>query len=761
MGKAPRQKTTADYVAIAISPALIMVLVGSFVFFLLEVFYGGQHATRLHWILFWFVFASVLISRISIEHGSERAGLYGLALAAATGIAVVRLVDTVLGCWALLALIWWCANKLTWDCTLIDDKEDASGEGLLQVAGFDEEDSGASGGGPRLEATRANQLVGDDGSFGSGTTLDPWWQRLFLNRPERNGQPHAPGLWVIYFSMAALPTFGIGQLLLDSSQRSFGFKLLWVYVAAALGLLVTTSFLGLRRYLRQRRLQMPDSVTTSWLGMGAAFVGLVLIVCILLPRPDADYSATAIASKLVGSVARDASRLATVRGGSGEGEGRRIGEAKPGAETNQSAPGKGGKPSPDGAPSQNGKAGGQASGMGQSSSGSQSSSGGGQGGMGGSSSSMSGAQSRGDTSMGGSSSSDSSRGQGQSNSSSQNDGGSQGGKQGGKLSSNSSSSSSDEASSNASGNNQQGATAQDKSAGQGGASGESRGSDGQSGSSMGAASSERGENDSSQNGQERSSTSDPNRDDDASSQDQLSQQANNGGDAGKALANQQSQDARTPGESTSSNSNSSSESRGSSISKAIGSFFSGLGRLVKWIFVLAIVLVAAFFLWKYRDAVRQLIDELIRLWNALWGVKKPAKANAVVGQANAVAAPPRPVPFATFRNPFSTGAAQKSNPAQLVRYTFEALESWAFEHHSGRKPEDTPLEFAESLAANTAVVEAADVRQLAAFYARMAYAGQMPGNKCLPVLERLWTAMSRTAMVLPPTPVTAGDKSAS
>ena len=39
----------------------------------------------------------------------------------------------------MLSIILWCADKLTWDCTFIDDKQDASGEGLLQGMGFDAE----------------------------------------------------------------------------------------------------------------------------------------------------------------------------------------------------------------------------------------------------------------------------------------------------------------------------------------------------------------------------------------------------------------------------------------------------------------------------------------------------------------------------------------------------------------------------------------------------------------------------------------------
>ncbi len=75
-----------------------------------------------------------------------------------------------------------------------------------------------------------------------------WWRR--------SRGKHTPGVWVLYFSLAALPLFGIGQHWVpaaDVGRRRYVFSLLLVYVASALALLVTTSFLGLRRYLRQRR----------------------------------------------------------------------------------------------------------------------------------------------------------------------------------------------------------------------------------------------------------------------------------------------------------------------------------------------------------------------------------------------------------------------------------------------------------------------------------------------------------------------------
>ena len=93
-----------------------------------------------------------------------------------------------------------------------------------------------------------------------------WWQRL----TRAKAGPHTPGLWVLYFSLAALPLFGIGQHWIpaaDVGRRRYAFFLLLVYVAAALSLLVTTSFLGLRRYLRQRRIEMPAPIAATWVAL--------------------------------------------------------------------------------------------------------------------------------------------------------------------------------------------------------------------------------------------------------------------------------------------------------------------------------------------------------------------------------------------------------------------------------------------------------------------------------------------------------------
>ena len=68
------------------------------------------------------------------------------------------------------------------------------------------------------------------------------------------------------------------------SRRDASFTLLFVYVTAAVGLLLTTSFLGLRRYLRQRYLPMPPMIAFGWIRFGVGVAAFVLVGALLVPR---------------------------------------------------------------------------------------------------------------------------------------------------------------------------------------------------------------------------------------------------------------------------------------------------------------------------------------------------------------------------------------------------------------------------------------------------------------------------------------------
>jgi hypothetical protein len=344
MSISTERQTLADYVAIAISPALIVALVGSLVFFLVEVLLGPNYPGQLLWILFFAVFGAVLVSRISMSTDiADRAGMYGLILGVLVWIALKVYVkyppESQLAAldWfvnmVLIVITWWSAHRLTRDSTLIDDNVDASGAGLLQVAGLENNPANEQ---DRIDEERKERKRDPAG-------LDGWFARFRRYRAQVNKRPHAPGVWVVYFSLAALPLFGVGQSLIPSAdveRRRYVFWLMGVYVASGLGLLLTTSFLNLRRYLRQRNLHMPIPMTGVWLTGGLLIIVALLSLGALIPRPSPEYALVDLGA-LVGAKEQEGSRNAQGKGWATEKGDAAEGAKQAGSEKSGKSEGKG------------------------------------------------------------------------------------------------------------------------------------------------------------------------------------------------------------------------------------------------------------------------------------------------------------------------------------------------------------------------------------------------------------------------------------
>ena len=116
-------KTLNSWLMQVLGPVLIMGMVGSLVFFFIEILYRGPHTARLCWVLGLFTIASVLVSRVSIQEGFDRATIFGLALAAATFMTSIAIVDFDYGfkilepltLAVLIGMVMWSSSKLTWD----------------------------------------------------------------------------------------------------------------------------------------------------------------------------------------------------------------------------------------------------------------------------------------------------------------------------------------------------------------------------------------------------------------------------------------------------------------------------------------------------------------------------------------------------------------------------------------------------------------------------------------------------------------------
>ena len=690
------QKTLTDYIVIAISPALIMILIGSLIFFLVEAFYQGEYQGRVRWAFGCFVFASVLIGRISIDEGREHATLFAIPLALAMLVVLSRFVEfrgPLAGLSlplniGLIAIVLWCADRLTWDCTVIDERKDASGQGLLQTAGLDRprRDRGAmepTPGEPR-DDTGSEDL--DATSSRDAPPALTWWQRF---REYRN-RPHAPGVWVIYISLAALPLFGLGQRFIPAANidsRRYAFWMLCAFVASALGLLLNSSFLALRRYLRQRHLEMPVQMAGVWLGTGLAMILVLLLLSAALPRPHPEYSITQLDWSVGSPTGQRPSRF-----GAGQ-----EGAEDPQRKSTTATTGKSSSDVPDDdsrttrastdANTQNGQSP--------------------DGGAG---------ESQGDQEK----PSDEPRasgGDGQKSKSSS-DKGSGSGTSGSKTGQPSSGES-------GTGKSASGKSASGKSASGKSASGKSEGDK-----------SEGGRSDSGKTDAAKSQTSQPDESSSESAESRKSESDSSESKPAESAVEKSRQQAESSAQ----------EARPArnpltNLHTMLNSALNTLPHVIKWLYYLVIFGLVAYLVWKYRDRVRGALQGFLDAIRDLLSRLRGGQARGVATEPAAIpeaSAPPRP--FSAFPDPFASGEAKRWPPSQLVVYTFRALEAWAREHDCPRMEDQTPHEFAVRLGAKAEKL-GNEATRLADLYCAAAFSDRPVAPANAQRLETLWKTL--------------------
>ena len=102
----------------------------------------------------------------------------------------------------LMAIVWWSAHCLTRDCTHLDEDAEIGNEGVLDAAGI------------RAAPAKKEEEVAGERDDGTITPVVGWFERYQSYR-EKQRKKRTPGVWVVYFSLAALPIFGLGQALID------------------------------------------------------------------------------------------------------------------------------------------------------------------------------------------------------------------------------------------------------------------------------------------------------------------------------------------------------------------------------------------------------------------------------------------------------------------------------------------------------------------------------------------------------------------
>ena len=320
------QLTILDYLVVAICPILIGLMVGSFAYFMLECTYVGVHNGTVRFITGCFIVATVGIARISIEMSKGRAIVYGAFLLFVVILAVDHLSsDSVPVFFMIVALTWFGIHKLTWSCTFIDEQEEDVGRGFLE-----REASEASSGSKTPVASKTSEtLKKRDASQASDATKKPdapkaWYAakkgssapeasepeeeepaeepaakpsrlrraytRIASFLSEKEKRTHPPGVWIIYFGIVAIPLFTIAQWMIPPEQQERAIGYVTVCLFTGMCLLVATSLLGLRRYLRHRNVPMSGLTSTAWVTLG----GILIVVCVgfamLMPRPTGTVS---------------------------------------------------------------------------------------------------------------------------------------------------------------------------------------------------------------------------------------------------------------------------------------------------------------------------------------------------------------------------------------------------------------------------------------------------------------------------------------
>ena len=231
--------------------------------------------------MFWFVFGIVLITRVSMQIGSTLAKGYGVALGGAVALVASRLG----GFSAVLA-------DRYGRCLVGDAQADLRLHAARRGSRRGRWACSRRAGWIRPDAPQRpgpdDRPADPDADGRLALAPAPWW-KLWESRVGPGRRPHAPGVTLVYFTLASLPIFGLGQWFVpavDEDRRAGLFVYFLAYIASGMGLLLATSFLNLRRYLRQRKLKMPGAMTATWLSTGAILIVGLTAAAAVLPLPS-------------------------------------------------------------------------------------------------------------------------------------------------------------------------------------------------------------------------------------------------------------------------------------------------------------------------------------------------------------------------------------------------------------------------------------------------------------------------------------------
>ena len=365
-----------DQLVSTIGLVLIVFLMVSLTFFILARFFLSSKWTSSHWLLFWEVLATVLVSRMFlIDDLKKVVGGYSFVLGMVIWVPFVFIGGEILGIvTALMIFVGWFTYKITWDVTDLGEREEDE-DGLLASVGLKKELNpgnkkvSESWGDTREESTEFNYEA------------EEVLAELAKEKPKKVKGGKGRGVWVLYFLFGSIPVFGLGGSTQNSTDPNLGkyfLVCLCIYLASCISLLMSTSFLTIRSDLRRRNLSMPLFTAGAWLFSGLFLLISCFVFASLLPRPQGFLDPIALVlskgQDKDQDKDQDASNYAKSSEKSGKGEGK-LGEKEGDKGSPKDGNQKAGKPAEDkenkGASKESGKGGGDSGEKGSSKEGSQ------------------------------------------------------------------------------------------------------------------------------------------------------------------------------------------------------------------------------------------------------------------------------------------------------------------------------------------------------------------------------------------------------
>ncbi|MEI7854475.1 MAG: hypothetical protein WCJ06_12255 [Planctomycetota bacterium] len=310
-----------DQLVSTIGLVLIVFLMVSLSFFILGRFSLSSKWTVAHWLLFWEVLATVLISRMFlIDDLKKVAGRYSFVFGMVIWVPFALLGEVeILGIvTALMIFVGWFTYKITWDVTDLGEREEDE-DGLLASVGFKKELNpgnkkvSESWGDTREESTEFNYEA------------EEVLAELAKEKPKKVKGGKGRGVWVLYFLFGSIPVFGLGGSTQNSTDPNLGkyfLVCLCIYLASCISLLMSTSFLTIRSDLRRRNLSMPLFTAGFWLFSGLFLLISCFVFASLLPRPQGFLDPIALVLSKGQDKDKDASNYAKSSEESGKGDGK-------------------------------------------------------------------------------------------------------------------------------------------------------------------------------------------------------------------------------------------------------------------------------------------------------------------------------------------------------------------------------------------------------------------------------------------------------